>query len=466
MHENIILKHGRIVNPIEGNSKIGDLKVSGATIEEISNTVFLCRGDTVIDVSDKLVMPGLVDIHVHISHCPDGHFMLAKAGVTTALDVAGFPDEIIDGFHKCGCGLTLGFLYPLIPGKTLSSNDPSIEEIEKTISYALENGALGVKILGGHYPLTRKATRNTIKSANLKRAWIAVHAGTSETPGNIRGMEELVELAENRPLHIAHINSYCRGTNGGSPLDEAKRAIDALKKAPNVRSESYLALINGTSGRLKDGVPASEVTKRCLIHGGYSADAEGMRKAIDVGWTKIHYHDPLKHEIILMTPEKAFEFYMQRDTDVMMSFAVNSPVSALPIALAKDEQQKFIVDALATDGGAIPRNVTLKQGLCLVKFGAMTLNELVYKACLAPAMLLGLNDRGYLAAGATADIIVVNPESFEVELVIASGKIIYRDGSICGNDGNFISTKQGEKFFRDKAISSRTVAPEWLDANP
>lgn len=465
MSKSILLKNGRMVNPLKRNAFAGDMRISGGVISETADSIRTEAGDSEIDVSGKLVMPGLVDVHVHISHCPDGHFMLAKAGVTTTLDVAGTPEEMLGGFRKCGCGLTLGFLYPLIPGKTIPSGAPSCEELERIISYALENGALGVKILGGHYPLTGEATRNAIKIAHRKRAWIAVHAGSVETPGDIRGMEDLVQLAENRPLHIAHINSYCRGSNGGSPLDEAKRAIDALKKAPNARSESYLAPINGTSGKLKDGVPASEVTKRSLVHGGYSADAEGMRKAIIDGWARIHYHDAAKREIVLMPPEKAFDYYMGQGTDVMMSFAVNSPVSALPIALAKDGDGRFIVDALATDGGAIPRNVTLRQGLCLVRFGALTLSELAYKASLAPARMLGLDDRGHLEAGAVADVIVVNPDSFEVEIVVASGRVIYKDGSICGTGGSFITTVAGERFFKNEALRHAVVSPGWLNVN-
>lgn len=458
-----MLKNATIVNPLQNFIFTGDVRTKGNIIEEVAGSISEKSGDEIFDLSGKLLMPGLVDIHVHISSCPDGHFMLARAGVTTALDVSGIPEQITDGFIKCGCGLTIGFLYPLIPGETLSCASPSDEELEKAIDFGLINGAIGVKILGGHYPLGREATRNAIRQARKKRCWIAVHAGTVETPGNIRGMEELVELSDGNPLHVAHINSYCRGTEGRAPLDEAMRAIDALKKAPNCHSESYLALINGTSGSLDEkGIPKSEVTKRSLKQGGYGADAEGVKKAVLDGWAKVHYHDEKKHEVIFLDPSEALDFYMKQNTNVRLSFPVNSPVSALPIALAKDEKGKFVVDALATDGGEIPRNVTLKQGLCLVNFGALTINELAYKASLAPARLLGLADRGYIAQGAAADLIVVNQLSSEVELSIAGGRIILRNGIVCGKGGGLVTSERGTEFFRGKSIGCRTVKPEWL----
>ncbi|OGV50218.1 MAG: hypothetical protein A2017_00175 [Lentisphaerae bacterium GWF2_44_16] len=461
--DRLLLKNAVIVNPLQSSVFTGDLRVKGNVIEEVAENISEKNGDDVFDLSGKLLMPGLVDTHVHFSSCPDGHFMLAKAGVTSALDMAGNPDEIIGGFMKRGSGLTLAFLYPLIPGESISGTSPSEDELEKAIEYGLKNGALGIKIVGGHYPLGRDATRNAIRIARKKNCWIAVHAGTLETPGNIRGMEELVQLAEGNPLHVAHVNSYCRGTEGRSPLEEAQRAIDALKKAPNCHSESYLALINGTSGRLdENGIPKSEVTKRSLLHGGYTADAEGIKKAILSGWAKVNYHDQKKHEVVFPEPAEALDFYMKLNTDVRLSFPVNSPVSAIPIALAKDEKGKFIVDALSTDGGEIPRNITLKQGLCLVNFGAMTINELAYKASLAPARMLGLNDRGYIAEGGIADLIAVNPLTSQAELSIVEGQIIMRDGNVCGKGGNFLTTHNGKEFFSSKSIAGRTTEPDWL----
>lgn len=464
MTNSILLRNAVVIDPLQSSVFNGDVRIKGSVIEKVADSIKEKDEDNVFDLSGRLLMPGLVDLHVHISSCPDGHFMLAKAGVTTALDVAGIPEKITDGFLKRGAGLTIAFLYPLIPGETLPGASPSDEELEKAIDHGVKNGAIGVKILGGHYPLRREATRNAIRIAHKKRCWIAVHAGTVETPGNICGLEELTQLAEHNPLHVAHVNSYCRGSAESSPLDEAKRAIDALKKSPNCRSESYLALINGTSGKLdENGIPKSEVTKRSLLHGGYTADFWGIKKAILNGWAKVNYHDQENHEVVFPPPSEALVFYMKQDRDVRLSFPVNSPVSAIPIALAKDEKGDFIVDALATDGGEIPRNITLKQGLCLVNFGAMTMNELAYKASLAPARLLGLNDRGYIAPGAVADLIVVDTSNSQVELSIAGGQIILRKGTVCGKGGSFLTSRDGQEFFSAKSIPCRTTEPGWLE---
>ena len=80
--------------------------------------------------------------------------------------------------------------------------------------------------------------------------------------------------------------------------------------------------------------------------------------------------------------------YSDNHTNVGVSFPVNPPGAAIGIALAKHDGQ-FVVTALSTDGGAIPRNLTLKQGLALVDFGALSMTTLcgrpayTQRACLA-----------------------------------------------------------------------------------
>jgi len=462
MAENILFKNAILVDPLKTSPFTGDIRITGDKIDAIAGSLPADGNERVYDVTGKLLMPGLVDIHVHLAKCPDGHHMLARAGVTTALEVAGTPDEIVSGYKSRGAGLTLGYLYALIPGETVSGTDPQPEELETVIQRAMENGAMGVKILGGHYPLTRRATQSAIEIAGRKRYWIAVHAGTVETPGDICGFEELIRLAGTFPVHIVHVNSFCRGSKGSSPLDEAKRAIDALKTVPRCCSESYLAIINGTSGALENGVPKSAATRRCLLWRGYSADAEGMKKAILEGWAKVHYHDAASRNVIFPPPNDALNYYLQKKSDVFLSFEINSLAAAISIALVKNDLGEFIVNALATDGGELPRNITVKQGLLLAQLGAMTLNELAYKACLAPARLLGLNNKGLLKTGADADIIVINPATAEIELAVVAGKTIMERGIVKGSGGSFICRKQGMDFFQRQSIPCLPTEPKWL----
>ncbi|MFO8152611.1 hypothetical protein, partial [Thioalkalivibrio sp.] len=110
--------------------------------------------------------------------------------------------------------------------------DPSAEELREIVGKATEEGAFGVKILGGHVPLTPDATRRAIRAAADAGAYCAVHAGTTENGSDIKGLEELVALADGLPLHVAHVNSYCRGQVTGDAVDNWEELLPVIGKTP------------------------------------------------------------------------------------------------------------------------------------------------------------------------------------------------------------------------------------------
>ena len=80
-------------------------------------------------------------------------------------------------------------------------------------------------------------------------------------------------------------------------------------------------------------------------------------------------------------------------TDVDGSFNVNPPIPRIMLAEVKRDDGSFVVDAISTDGGCIPRNVILSQGLSLVKLDVLTLTEFAQKTSLNPARMLRLKIR-------------------------------------------------------------------------
>jgi cytosine/adenosine deaminase-related metal-dependent hydrolase len=455
----LLIIDGRVVDPGNGLQGRFDVAVTAKRVAEVAPDLDRGQARQIVRAEGKWVLPGLVDSHVHISGRPQGHRMLARAGVTTALDTAGQPVAMIDGLQKAGTGLTVGFVYPLVPGETIPGENSSQAELERVLDAALSQGALGVKVLGGHYPLTPEATARVIQVAHEKQCWCAVHAGTTASGSHIEGLEELIALADGLPLHIAHINSYCRGQITGDPLLESSRALKALVRAPRARSESYLALINGTDARIENGVPKSNVTKTCLERGGHPATVAGMEAAIAAGWAKIH--GVWDGETALLPPSEGLAHFRECESRVGVSFPVNSPAAAIALATAKTNSE-FAIAALSTDGGAIPRNTTLKQGLALVRFGALSLEEFVRKACLNPARMLGLESKGHLGIGADADVIVVNPETAQAEWVVANGQVIMQAGEVVGRGGQLITTPAGCRTLNGLGVKSKSVEPAWL----
>jgi hypothetical protein len=255
------------------------------------------------------------------------------------------------------------------------------------------------------------------------------------------------------------VNSYCRGQHTGDPLEEASRAIAALTRAPRARSESYLATINGANALMVDDVPKSNVVKTCLKLGGFPSTASGMRDAILSGWAMIQGMQ--EGESVLLLPEAGLAHYTSKETNVGVSFPVNPPGAAIGIALARKDGD-FVVTALSTDGGAIPRNTTVEQGLALVAFGALTLDDFVRKACLNAARMFGLESKGHLGSGADADVAIIDLARRKPTWVFANGQVIVRSGTVVGRGGRMATTPRGVAFLESEGIECVTAAPDWI----
>jgi hypothetical protein len=166
-------------------------------------------------------------------------------------------------------------------------------------------------------------------------------------------------------------------------------------------------------------------------------------------------------ESVLLPPEAGLAYYTSNQTNVGISFPVNPPGSAISIALARKDKE-FVVTALSTDGGAIPRNTTVEQGLALVEFGALTLDDFVRKACLNAAHMFGLKSKGHLGPGADADVAIVDPAQRKATWVIANGQVVVRSGTVVGKGGRIATTARGVPFLQNAGIECVTAAPDWI----
>ena len=89
MSHDLVLAGGRLLDPATGLDRVADLGVTGGRIAEIGPEL---AGAQRLDVRGLLVVPGLVDLHVHVyegvSHYGiDADEFLLRRGTTTGLDV-------------------------------------------------------------------------------------------------------------------------------------------------------------------------------------------------------------------------------------------------------------------------------------------------------------------------------------------------------------------------------------------
>ncbi len=448
----LLIKNGYLVDAANNREGRYDVGVGDGEVVDVAQELNPDHAADVFDASEKFVFPGLVDTHVHLTHTkqPVGFQMLARAGVTCALECGGFIKNVVKGMQAGGSGISIAVLNRLDPGKSINGPDAAKSELTEYLEKSLAQGALGLKLLGGHLPLTPETTNTAIEVANQAGAYVAVHCGTTQNGSNLDGLFEALELAGSHRMQVCHVTAYCRGLTHGSAETETMMALEALAARPHLVSESYFGPYNGTLAELENGVPRSHVTRTCLEKGGYEPSASGLIDAARAGHMLVQKETA--RDVTYLEPKDAVAHLEEMNFRVSVSFPVNRRSTALLAATEKKENNQFIVTALSTDGGAIPRNFLLSHGLSLVRFDALSLSEFVHKCCHAPARMLGLPNKGHLAPGADADIVVVDPDTHQALLTVAGGKIIMSAGVVLGSSGTIIATEHGITALREKGI--------------
>ena len=424
------IANARLVDLDNGAESVRDIHVADGRIVALADAG--APAHRVIDAEGALVIPGLVDTHVHLTPELSGRFgfrMLARAGVTTALDMAGPVSELKDYVPRFGVGLSLYSLESLRPGVNIPDADPDRDTLMRFAREAVAQGCFGIKILGGHFPLTPEASRRAIEVAAELGIHIAMHSGTTATRSDIVGMRESIELAGDEFLHVAHVNSYCRGRHR-HPVHEAMEAIQLLDGKANLVSESYLSPYNAArSGLDAGGGFASNIIDNSLKALGYEPTVEGLKAAfLD---DKAQMNVARGEDMALATGPEGWAEWQALDFKPRICFPVNSfPAQAL-IAMARSADGRFVVNALATDGGGIPRNDTLEAGLGLVEAGLISLVDFIRKSCRDGArQILRRDDIGEIAPGMRADIVVLDEAKRAPRVVIYGGSVICESGEI------------------------------------
>ena len=462
-HYDCILQGGRVLDPANARDGHYDIGIVRGRIEAVEPELDPAHGTDILDMTGYWVMPGHIDTHVHVASqlvkpqdepAPDeaclpatpldsamGYRMMAEAGVTTAIDFAGTMPDLIEGIKRRGAGLNIAGLHVLAPGQTIPHNDPSSAELRDTLAQGLQQGALGLKVLGGHYPLTPDATSRAITVANDALAYVALHCGTTATSSTLEGLREVPALVGNGRLHVAHVDAYCRGLVR-PPLDECQEALALLRAMKSqLVSEIKFGIPNACSGHCQGDTVLDHIVHNCLRAQGYPQTRQGLRQAFLDGYASVIA--ARDDRIVLLSEHEGLEMWDASDTHVMVSFPVNNPASAFTLATAKDDDGAFVVDAVATDGGCVPRNIAVKRTWALVDMEALTPLDMATKLSWNPARMFGFTSKGHFTPGADADITVVDPRTGTPVLGIVAGTPIMRDGQVLGTGGTLLVTHEG-----------------------
>lgn len=159
----LLLKNGRVLDPANNLDARADLAIHQGKIAEIAREIPDSHAKAVLDVSGGVVVPGLIDIHMHayytreamdIGVMPDFHSF--RSGVTTMVDTGSagekhflhFKETVID----CSKTRILAFIN-IVHSGMVGDFEQDINEFdaEKAASVVLDYPEICVGIKTAHY---------------------------------------------------------------------------------------------------------------------------------------------------------------------------------------------------------------------------------------------------------------------------------------------------------------------------
>ena len=382
----LLVKSGRVVDPANNRDGIYDVLLENAKIRKIARDI-RCVGAKTIDAKGKLVMPGLVDMHVHLREpgrqdqetIATGTLAALKGGITSVL--------------------------------AMPNTTPAID--------CAENAQL---------------LRGLIQKSAKANVFIA-GAVTKERRG-----EELTDIAKLKEKGALAI------TDDGASVDSDGLFLEALKKA---KENKLLTICHSEDKSLsKRGVVNLGIISTRMGLRGISSESEYKRAQRDIALaqeakTAVHIaHVSCKESVeaigaarkrgVKVTAETAPHYFALTEEDALLGFDTNMKVnpplrSQEDVRAIKQGLKSGTIDAIASDHaphtenekdiefdraafGAIGLETELAVAITeLVQTGVLDWGELVKKLAANPAKILGI-DKGTLGVGCDADIIVVSPD--------------------------------------------------------
>ncbi len=236
-----LLKNGQIIDPKNQINQKMDLAFRDGVVCEVSENIERKPDDLVIDCQDLIVMPGLLDIHLHLGDLFDVFerplFKAARDGVTLGLSPGAgntfmAPSLLgaeVDRGIPINAGVYLGAgsvlatrlsrneLISLFCGR-LSDRLKSEKLSRNAITNATANLTVGIKDHMGHFIMSDESIDDLFETTSQAKIIYMSHTQDPEHA------ERMARLSKGRPLHLAHATAAGCGTHG-DPVESLKRVI-------------------------------------------------------------------------------------------------------------------------------------------------------------------------------------------------------------------------------------------------
>ncbi|ASF47579.1 dihydroorotase [Methylovulum psychrotolerans] len=382
---NILIQHGRIIDPANELDHVGPLYISGGKIASVTDAPAGFVADTVIDASGQVVCPGFVDLSVRLREPGQSRKATFKSETRAA----------------ASAGVTTMCLQPdTTPVIDTAAVAELIRELAEKAGYPQV------------YPiaaLTRKLEGNELSSMlALKEAGCIAVSNANQPIRNLLILRRAMEYAASHDLLlIFRPNDYWLGNNGCAH----EGAVATRYGLPSIPDAAETIALDQC-------LELAELT-RCRVHFGqlsckrsvikiHQANKYGLNVTADVAMHQLHLTEndikPFDSAYHVLPP-----FRTEADKQYLRQGLACGTISSI----CSDHQPHDIDAKLGafpeTEPGISALETLLPMMLKLVAQHAITLSQGIAALSEQPAQILQLPS-GTLTPGVAADVCVFDPE--------------------------------------------------------
>ncbi len=381
----ILIKNGLVIDPANNIEEAMDILISGARISKVAKSI-TSDADKVIDAKNKIVMPGFVDMHVHLREpgrgdketVASGTKAAAKGGVTSVLTMPN-----------------------TLPAIDCAENAKLLKDIIK------RTASVDVFMVGA-ITLGREGKELSDIAALKKQGVIAISDDGSSVDKDELMLKAFTNAKKEKVLVICHCEDPKLSNKGVVNLGFTSTRL-GLK---GVSCESEYK-------RVERDIKLAEKTGAALhvAHLSCKESVEAIKKA--------------KKKGIKVTAETAPHYFSLSEKAVLdynTNMKINPPLrSEADVDAIKQGLKEGAIDVIASDHAPHTENekeiefehaasgmIGLETELAvsateLVHTGLLSWSGLVRKISSNPAKISGIS-KGSLSVGCDADIAIVSPE--------------------------------------------------------
>ena len=501
----IQLKSGNVYDP---HNKIFNIKKDiyiedGSIVDKkhISSKI-----DKVINCSNKIVMPGAIDMHTHIG---GGKVNIARLMLEEFhneedpnFDMTAIiaPSTLKTGLKYIEMGYTSCFEPALLPANArqahaemsdipfidkggyvlLGNDDYFLDLVRKKASQSSINDyiafvikatqCIGVKVVnpGGinafkfnqralnvdekskYYDITPREIVSVL-SRGIHDLGIPhplhVHCSNLGVPGNFLSTIETIKAANGLPIHLTHIQFQSYGNNGDRGFSSAAVEIsNYLNKIPNLTCDVGQIMFGQTVTMSGDSMTQHKNHKHAHPNKWMCMDIECEAGC---GVVPFKYQD--KSFVNALQWAIGLEIFLLAEDPWKVFLTTDhpngAPFTSYPHLIKLLMDKSFRNDIL----NQLPKDI-LEHTILHTLNREYTLNEIAIMTRAAPAKILGLSKKGNFSHGSDADITIYDKNKKDPEDMFAHPSMVLKDGKVVVENGKIKEYVWGK---------TQTVAPEY-----